>query len=146
VLQRIGRPLHDGLVCAERTVALALARALNASVTAAKRILDRTKNCGLHRRLGREIKLALPSTLKLEGDQLKASGAVELSHGQLGLKPFRALLGSLRVAERMKFRYRIRASKVPKWDCLNRVNFSRQGIRWRAVGWPPITDELASAQ
>jgi polyisoprenoid-binding protein YceI len=64
--------------------------------------------------VGREIKLALPSTLKLEGDQLEASGAVELSHRQLGLKPFSALLGSLRVAERMKFRYRIRASKVPK--------------------------------
>ena len=64
--------------------------------------------------VGREIKLALPSTLKLDGDQLEASGAVELSHRQLGLKPFSALLGSLRVAEQMKFKYRIRASKVPK--------------------------------
>ena len=64
--------------------------------------------------VGREIKLALPCTLKLEGDQLEASGAVELSHGQLGLKPFSALLGSLRVAEQMKFKYRIRASKQPK--------------------------------
>ena len=64
--------------------------------------------------LGREIKLMLPSTLKLEGDQLEASGAVELSHRQLGLKPFSALLGSLRVAEQMKFKYRIRASKQPK--------------------------------
>jgi polyisoprenoid-binding protein YceI len=64
--------------------------------------------------VGREIKLTLPCTLKLEGDQLEASGAVELSHRQLGLKPFSALLGSLRVAEQMKFRYRIRASKQPK--------------------------------
>ena len=62
---------------------------------------------------GREIKLAVPTTLKLEGDQLEASGAVELSHKQLGLKPFSALLGSLRVAEQMKFKYRIRASKEP---------------------------------
>jgi polyisoprenoid-binding protein YceI len=64
--------------------------------------------------VGREIKLKLPATLKLEGDQLEASGTVELSHAQLGLKPFSALLGSLRVAEQMKFKYRIRASKEPK--------------------------------
>lgn len=64
--------------------------------------------------VGRQIKLAIPSTLKLEGDQLEASGEVELSHRQLGLKPFSALLGSLRVAERMQFKYRIRASKEPK--------------------------------
>jgi polyisoprenoid-binding protein YceI len=63
--------------------------------------------------VGQAIKLTIPSTLKLEGDQLEASGAVELSHRQLGLKPFSALLGSLRVAERMKFKYRIRARKEP---------------------------------
>ena len=64
--------------------------------------------------VGQEIKLTIPATLKLEGDQLEASGAVELSHKQLGLKPFRALLGSLRVAEQMQFKYRIRARKEPK--------------------------------
>lgn len=64
--------------------------------------------------VGREIKLQLPATLKLEGDQLEASGAAELSHKQLGLKPFSALLGSLRVAEQMSFKYRIRARKVAK--------------------------------
>jgi polyisoprenoid-binding protein YceI len=64
--------------------------------------------------VGREIKLTLPCTLKLEGDQLEAAGEAELSHRQLGLKPFSALLGSLRVAELMKFKYRIRASKEPK--------------------------------
>ena len=64
--------------------------------------------------VGREIKLTIPSTLKLEGDQLEASGEAELSHRQLGLKPFSALLGSLRVAEQMKFKYRIRARKEPK--------------------------------
>jgi hypothetical protein len=45
---------------------------------------------------------------------LEAAGEAELSHKQLGLTPFSALLGSLRVAERMKFKYRIRASKQPK--------------------------------
>jgi hypothetical protein len=63
---------------------------------------------------GREIKLTLPCTLKLEGDRLEASGAAELSHSQLGLKPFTALLGSLRVAEKMKFKYRIRANREAK--------------------------------
>lgn len=64
--------------------------------------------------VGQAIKLTIPATLKLEGDQLEASGAVDLSHRQLGLQPFSALLGSLRVAEQMKFKYRIRASKVSK--------------------------------
>lgn len=64
--------------------------------------------------VGQDIKLTIPATLKLEGDQLEASGEVELSHKQLGLKPFSALLGSLRVAEQMKFKYRIRARKEPK--------------------------------
>lgn len=64
--------------------------------------------------VGQEIKLTIPAALKLEGDQLEASGAVELSHKQLGLKAFSALLGSLRVAEQMKFKYRIRAHKEPK--------------------------------
>jgi hypothetical protein len=64
--------------------------------------------------VGQEIKLAIPSTLKVEGDQLEVSGAIELSHKQLGLKPFSAFLGSLRVAEQMKFKYRIRASKASK--------------------------------
>lgn len=64
--------------------------------------------------VGKEVKLALPFTLKLEGEQLEASGETELSHKQLGLKPFSALLGSLRVAEQMKFRYRIRARKGPR--------------------------------
>jgi hypothetical protein len=64
--------------------------------------------------VGQEIKMTIPATLKLEGDHLEASGEIELSHKQLGLKPFSALLGSLRVAEQMKFKYRIRARKEPK--------------------------------
>ena len=64
--------------------------------------------------VGKEIKLTLPATLKLEGNQLQAEGETELTHAQLGLKPFSALLGSLRVADQMKFKYRIRASKVAK--------------------------------
>ena len=64
--------------------------------------------------VGRQIKLTLPASLKLEGDQLQAWGEAELSHTELGLKPFSALLGSLRVAEQMQFKYRIRASKVPQ--------------------------------
>jgi len=64
--------------------------------------------------VGQVVKLTIPATLKLEGDQLEVSGEVELSHKQLGLKPFSALLGSLRVAEQMKFKYRIQARKEPK--------------------------------
>lgn len=63
---------------------------------------------------GQDIKLSIPGTLKVDGDQLEVSGAIALTHKQLGLKPFTALLGSLRVAEQMQFKYRIRASKVMK--------------------------------
>lgn len=64
--------------------------------------------------VGKEIRLPVPVTLKVEGDQLEASGEIELAHRQLGLKPFSALLGSLRVAEQMKFKFRIRARKEAK--------------------------------
>ncbi len=64
--------------------------------------------------LGRSIKLSLPAKLKREGDQLEASGTVSLSHEQLGLKPFTALMGALRVADKMDFKYRIRAARQPQ--------------------------------
>jgi len=64
--------------------------------------------------VGRKIEVTIPSTLKLEGDRLEASGTADLSHKQLGLKPFSALLGTLRVADQMKFKYRIHARKETK--------------------------------
>ena len=41
------------------------------------------------------------------GDKLVATGRASISHSELGLKPFSAGFGTLRVAEDMTFRYRI---------------------------------------
>ncbi|MEM9356358.1 MAG: YceI family protein [Pseudomonadota bacterium] len=57
--------------------------------------------------LGRHVKLTLPASLKIAGKQLEASGTRNLTHEELGLKPFSALMGALRVASKMKLKYRI---------------------------------------
>jgi len=62
--------------------------------------------------LGRTIKLAVPATLRRTGDELEVSGALKISHAQLGLTPFSALLGALQVADKMDLKYRIRARRA----------------------------------
>ena len=64
--------------------------------------------------LGRTIELAVPATLRQTGDELEVSGALKVSHAQLGLTPFSALLGTLQVADKMDLKYRIRASRTRK--------------------------------
>ena len=64
--------------------------------------------------LGRTIELAVPATLRQTGDELEVSGALKVSHAQLGLTPFSALLGALQVADKMNLKYRIRASRTRK--------------------------------
>ena len=63
--------------------------------------------------LGRVVELSVPTTVTLEGDVLEATGAFPLSHSELGLRPFSAMLGSLRVAKQMELKYRIRANQIP---------------------------------
>jgi len=58
--------------------------------------------------LGRVVELEVPVALQLEGDSIEASGAFRLSHSELGMRPFTALLGALRVADEMDVKYRIR--------------------------------------
>ena len=62
--------------------------------------------------LGRQVKLTLPASLKVGGNQLEASGTRSLTHEELGLKPFSALMGALRVASKMDLKYRIVAEKA----------------------------------
>lgn len=49
----------------------------------------------------------LPLQLSLEGQTLVASGEFERSHAELGLEPFSAAGGSLRVGDPIRFRFRI---------------------------------------
>ena len=62
--------------------------------------------------LGRSRNLALPISLSLKGDGLVASGTKQISHGALGLKPFSALFGALKVADRLVLKYRISARRI----------------------------------
>jgi len=57
--------------------------------------------------LGRRKSLNLPVALNLKGDTLIASGSRKLSHRELGLKPFSALFGALKVADGMRLKYRV---------------------------------------
>ena len=59
--------------------------------------------------LGRVVELSIPTTLQLGGDILEVTGAFRLSHNELGMRPFSAMMGALRVADEMDFKYRVRA-------------------------------------
>ena len=61
---------------------------------------------------GRVVELRVPLTLQLDEDVLEATGAFQLSHSDLGMRPFSAILGALRVADDMNFKYRIRAQRI----------------------------------
>ena len=52
-------------------------------------------------------------TTIVNGDKLTATGEFELTHAELGMKPFSVMLGALQVADKMKFAYRIEAEASP---------------------------------
>jgi polyisoprenoid-binding protein YceI len=53
----------------------------------------------------------VPVRLEAAGDSLICSGAFELTHAQLGLKPYSVALGALRVAESLHVSYRLIAER-----------------------------------
>ncbi len=59
--------------------------------------------------LGRAVELTVPTKVVVNGDRVTASGEFELTHAQLGMKPFTVMLGALQVADGMKFVYEITA-------------------------------------
>jgi len=66
--------------------------------------------------LGDVVELQVPTTLRLDGDVLEATGAFRLGHSELGMRPFTAMLGALRVADEMDFKYRVRAQRTQAKD------------------------------
>lgn len=56
---------------------------------------------------GQEFALVFPARVVLSGDTLVASGQLEIRHRDLGLKPFKAALGTLRVREVLVLQYEI---------------------------------------
>jgi hypothetical protein len=63
--------------------------------------------------LGRTVELTVPTNVVVNGDRLTATGEFELTHAELGMKPFSVMLGALQVADKMKFAYRIEAEASP---------------------------------
>ena len=57
-----------------------------------------------------EVELAVSAAF--QGDRLIALGRARIAHSELGLEPFSAGFGTLRVAEGMVFRYRIVAERA----------------------------------
>jgi hypothetical protein len=60
---------------------------------------------------GFDAEAQVPIALESVGDELLASGEFDLSHAQLGLKPYSVALGALRVAENLHLRYRLIAQR-----------------------------------
>lgn len=61
---------------------------------------------------GRTREIEVPVTFGFDGVSLQASGAVTLSHEELGLTPFSAMMGALRVGEELRVSWRIEAQPV----------------------------------
>lgn len=56
--------------------------------------------------------IRFPATVKIDGDKLTVSGTARISHADVGLEPFSAALGTIRVADEMLIRYRIVALRA----------------------------------
>lgn len=61
---------------------------------------------------GQEALVDIPMRLQMDGDQLTASGEFAVLQTSLGLTPYSALFGALRVADEIKVRFRIVARRV----------------------------------
>ncbi|MDP1932920.1 MAG: YceI family protein [Gammaproteobacteria bacterium] len=56
---------------------------------------------------GNTAELMVPVTVRVDGDTISAEGVFQLTHEEIGLRPFSALMGTLKVAEQMDFSYYI---------------------------------------
>ncbi len=61
---------------------------------------------------GHTAQLSVPVNWQLHGEQLRATGAVEFRQSDLGIVPYSALLGALRVADSIAARFEIVAQRV----------------------------------
>jgi hypothetical protein len=64
--------------------------------------------------VGRQVQLRAPAKIRIDGDTLTADGQMTVSHAQLGLTPFSAALGALKVADDIDFFYHVVARRNPQ--------------------------------
>ena len=56
--------------------------------------------------------LEFPASVSASHDEIVVSGSLTVTHGQLGLEPFSAGLGTLRVRDEMELKFRILAKRI----------------------------------
>jgi hypothetical protein len=61
---------------------------------------------------GTEFTLIFPANIELSNGSLIASGEKEIGHSEIGLSPFKAALGTLRVRDTLVVKYRIYATRT----------------------------------
>ena len=64
--------------------------------------------------LGRTVDLKVPTEVTIAGEQLRAKGAFELNHADLGMKPFSVMAGALQVGEKLSFTYDVTARRAAR--------------------------------
>lgn len=61
---------------------------------------------------GVSSEVVVPVSVSIDDSVINAEGSFQLTHEMLGLRPFSALMGALKVAEEMDFFYRVVARRV----------------------------------
>lgn len=61
---------------------------------------------------GMDQTVTFPASIELTGDSFVASGQLELTHGQIGLSPFKAAGGALSVRDLLVLKYEISGARV----------------------------------
>ena len=58
-----------------------------------------------------EFTVVFPARVEVSGDSFVARGELKLSHAEIGLKPFKAVLGTLRVRDTLLLKYEISGTR-----------------------------------
>jgi hypothetical protein len=61
---------------------------------------------------GTELTVIFPARVELSGDSFVASGELEITHAEVGLKPFTAALGTLQVRDALVLQYEISGTRI----------------------------------
>jgi polyisoprenoid-binding protein YceI len=61
---------------------------------------------------GMEYSLVFPATVAIMDDSVVASGEIEIRHADIGLAPFTAFLGLIRIRDEIVLQYHIQADRI----------------------------------
>ena len=61
---------------------------------------------------GAEFTVIFPASVEVTSDSFFASGELEIRHAEIGLSPFKAIFGTLRVRDTLVLKYKISGSRI----------------------------------